>query len=543
MPASRLCVGIFLCASIASAGDLPGEAALRRHGILPEAASISAHLRSLYENESTQTEFENLIERLGSRDHALRDLSARRLAAMGTAAIPALRRAARSNDPETRRHANRLLVLCLRDVDPSLLYACFRVIESRRITGLAREVLSAILYCEEEYLRVAARRALRVTCRPQDARILRRTALSGDHEKRFGAILALGALLGAESSPLLHRLADPSSPDTVRLGAACALAEQGSRDCFEPLSALLASQAPWVRQRAAQTLRAVSGVRFGYFALDRTQRRKAAADAWRDWIREHGSAATWKLPMDPPTVNLGRTLISVYGGNKVIELDATGAVTWERSGERRPWACVGLPNGHRLVAYYNDDRKVVEYDANGKEYWKRKNLPGLPTSVQRLANGNTLVACGNRTNKVVEIAPDGRIVWEVKVPGRPTDAKRIAEDRTLVTLMEAARVVEVDARGRETWRLRAVLSDPYSAQPLENGNILVSECGEGRVREFTREGSEIWSRRDFDSCYCAQRLDNGHTLIADKNGLREFDRENRVQWIRRYSTFLWFHRY
>jgi hypothetical protein len=514
----RLWVGILLCTAVARAGDLPGEAALRRHGIRPEAASISAHLRSLYAIEGTQAELEELVQELGSRDHALRDLSARRLAGMGTSAVPALRRATHSSDPEARRHANRLLALALQEVDPSLLYACFRAIESRRISGLTRDILIATLYCEEEYLRVAARRALGVTCGPQDAGILRRTALSGDHENRFGAILALGALLGKESSPLLHRLADPASPDTVRLGAACALAGQGSHDCLEPLSALLASQDPWVRQRAVQTLRAVSGARFGYFALDRAHRRKAAADAWRSWIREHGSAAAWKLPMDPPTVNLGRTLMC-------------------------PWACVGLPNGHRLVAYYNDDRMVVEYDASGQECWRREDLPGLPTSVQRLANGNTLLACGHRGNKVVEIAPNGRIAWEVRIPGRPTDAKRIAEGRTLVTLLEAARVVEVDATGEEIWRLGAELNDPYSAQPLENGNILVSEYGPGRVREFTREGREVWSQLGLDSCYCAQRLENGHTLIADKKGLREIDHDAKVHWIRRYSTFLWFHRY
>ncbi|MHC4223575.1 MAG: hypothetical protein ACYSUN_06275 [Planctomycetota bacterium] len=172
----RLWVGILLCTAVARAGDLPGEAALRRHGIRPEAASISAHLRSLYAIEGTQAELEELVQELGSRDHALRDLSARRLAGMGTSAVPALRRATHSSDPEARRHANRLLALALQEVDPSLLYACFRAIESRRISGLTRDILIATLYCEEEYLRVAARRALGVTCGPQDAGILRRTA-------------------------------------------------------------------------------------------------------------------------------------------------------------------------------------------------------------------------------------------------------------------------------------------------------------------------------------------------------------------------------
>ena len=71
--------------------------------------------------------------------------------------------------------------------------------------------------------------------------------------------------------------------------------------------------------------------------------------------------------------------------------------------------------GTILVAHM-DNKKVAEYDSNGKEVWSY--AIESPWSAGRLANGNTLIV----TNKklVVEVDPKGQTVWELKegdIPG------------------------------------------------------------------------------------------------------------------------------
>jgi outer membrane protein assembly factor BamB len=73
------------------------------------------------------------------------------------------------------------------------------------------------------------------------------------------------------------------------------------------------------------------------------------------------------------------------------------------------------PAGTILVAHM-DNKKVAEYDSNGKEVWSY--AIESPWAASRLPNGNTLIT----TNKklVVEVDPKGQTVWELEegdVPG------------------------------------------------------------------------------------------------------------------------------
>lgn len=80
-----------------------------------------------------------------------------------------------------------------------------------------------------------------------------------------------------------------------------------------------------------------------------------------------------------------------------------------------------LKNGHFLVGMYGA-KKVVEFDAQGKEVWSCSTPAGVH-SLSRLANGNTLVACGdNGRTCFQEIDSLGKVVWELSnqdIPGAP----------------------------------------------------------------------------------------------------------------------------
>ena len=109
--------------------------------------------------------------------------------------------------------------------------------------------------------------------------------------------------------------------------------------------------------------------------------------------------------------------------SKVVELDAAGREV--RSvplpGSASPWASVEpLPGGRLLVGMYGAD-KVVELDAAGAVVWEVKVQS--PSSASRLPNGHTLVSSMN-AGKLVEFDRAGKAVWERKTKGRPFLVRR-----------------------------------------------------------------------------------------------------------------------
>jgi hypothetical protein len=513
---------------------------LESDGIGADAASVEAYLRRHYPTPEERREIEAWVSRLGAESGPRRREASRRVAAFGVKALAALEHAGRSSDTEVRRRAVALLERARSRLRPDVLLGCFRAIREEGLGGLAPELLATLDLWDRDYLRAAAVEALQVTVGPQDAALLDRARRDGSRRVRCAAILASASLHGRHLREELIGLLR-ATEEPIRLAAARALAEQGDRACLHALVDMLDADDPRVRQQAAATLRGASGRRFGYWALSPPGRRAQAVADWRAWIAENGSAVRWSLPLPPAPSALGRTLISLYTEGRVLELDALGRQVWELEGLTQPWACAGLPNGHRLLTLYRD-RAVVEYDNHGREVWRRNALPGAPSSVQRLENGNTLVACTHGRNAVIEIEPAGTIEWQLSLDGRPTDAKRVARDRTLVTLHDAGRVIEVDRAGGISWSLDD-LNRPYSCHLLESGNMLVVESHPGRVLEYTREGKRVWSYSGSGWCYCAQRLPNGDTLVADRDGVRVVDREGRVGWTRPVTGYLWAVRY
>ena len=164
----------------------------------------------------------------------------------------------------------------------------------------------------------------------------------------------------------------------------------------------------------------------------------------------------------------------------------------------------------------------TEYDADGKEVWRKEGLPGPPYSVQRLDSGATLVACGD-IHQIVEIAPDGT-TSSINVQGRPMSAQRLDNGNTLCALQQSNRVVEVDRSGKIVWEIRTG-NNPSSAVRLENGNTLVCLMSSRQVMEYDPTGKTVvWrSAGRLTNVYGAQRLPSGVTLVSDYQGLHEFD--------------------
>jgi DNA-binding beta-propeller fold protein YncE len=139
-----------------------------------------------------------------------------------------------------------------------------------------------------------------------------------------------------------------------------------------------------------------------------------------------------------------------------------------------------------------------------------------------LALGRILVA-QEANNRIVELDAKGNQTWASEtgdVPGA-FGCQGLPDGHRLVVSLRNSSAVEFDAQGKIVWRTEGRLPVyPYAVQRLGNGNTLVAGQvygrGGGLVVEIGRDGKPVAGReialagppRD------ARRLDNGHTLVT-----------------------------
>jgi hypothetical protein len=489
---------------------------LAKYGIEPTAESIAAYLKSLTPSSAQQQALQKLITQLGDDSYAAREVATRELVRQPSGLNELLAAAISGDDVEVRWRAKLVSEQTSRE-SQALLQAALLTVQQQKLAGLVPELLAVSPFCTAEPLRTALRRAVVATLEPADTTLLITALTAPTADLRALAAYALPSASATAADERLPELLKDSSP-AVQIVAARALANRGRREALAVLVELLAADDLPLRVEALRTLKAATGQKLTFVVYDSAEKRAAQQQAWREWITGAGKSAELKFPLRDSTIELGRLLVCDQQQNKLIEYDSQGTEVWKKATPPQPWGCQGLENGHRLVCCYTE-KVVIEFDAKGDEVWRAGGLPGGPTSVQRLESGNTLLAC-TESSDVVEVDRSGKIVWQAKVEGRPVDARRLDDGRTLIALQNAQKVVEIDAAGKVVWELTAV-GNAFCAQRLDNGNTLVCTVGHAQVREFDRSGKLVWSQGKFQTPYTAQRLTNGNTMVVDRKGVHE----------------------
>ena len=117
-------------------------------------------------------------------------------------------------------------------------------------------------------------------------------------------------------------------------------------------------------------------------------------------------------------------------------------------------------------------------------------------------------------------AVEKELPLDVKLPvmvhGQFRHARLTAQGTLLVAHMSQDKVVEYDSDGHVLWSMPG--ASPWSANPLANGNVLITD--KVGVREVTRRGDSVWTWTPADapgykfaSLQLAWRLANGNTVI------------------------------
>lgn len=219
------------------------------------------------------------------------------------------------------------------------------------------------------------------------------------------------------------------------------------------------------------------------------------------------------------------------------------ALCLNRMGTRSPAAEVSSP---RYAVIAADKGQLVRFDSAGRIVWTLADI-GPVHRIQLLPNGHILTQDG--WTKLIELDADRRIVWEYDAQHSNGNAgqtlevhafQRLDDGRTMIVENGVGRIIEVDAEGRLVHELKYRVAQPHAhsdvrqAYKLPGGTYLVCHEKEGRVTEYSADGSIVWDYTVplFDKpparghgpeawgnqVFNARRLENGNTLICTGNG-------------------------
>lgn len=292
--ASTLLTILFLAsAALAQSQDHP----LKAFGFGPAAEDVRRCLAGFVPNANRQAAIDRLIDELGDESYKVRERAYAKLAEQPQLPRAQLQAAAVHGDAEVKGRIEQLLKIRSQEHADKMLHAALRQIIQLRLEGLTPDVLAATKSTDFESFWPLLSEALLVSSTKGDAKLLAEALNDTRPDLRAAAAMTLVHVQGADAAGAVKvLLTDPD--EGVALAVAKALANVGHRDCLAPLVRLLSAKKIGIRLGAVQTLRALSGKRFGYQTSGWSISRSTAITAWRTWSEGEGQTAKLRFPIE-----------------------------------------------------------------------------------------------------------------------------------------------------------------------------------------------------------------------------------------------------
>jgi outer membrane protein assembly factor BamB len=205
-----------------------------------------------------------------------------------------------------------------------------------------------------------------------------------------------------------------------------------------------------------------------------------------------------------------------------------GAVVWSYTypGKGEISDAVMLPNGHILFAH---QYAVTEIDQEHNVVWNydapahaeiHTVQPYGKQKVMFVENGNPALAIVmNKQTGAVEQSFALPVAHPENVHPQFRRARLTPAGTLLAAHMDMGKAVEYDMTGKALWSVDA--PGIWDAEPLANGNVLISGNNNKYVREVNRKGEVVWEFTAADApelnianMQTATRMKNGNTLIT-----------------------------
>lgn len=511
------------------------EQKLKNVGLDPDGPALLDFFRNQTLTGTKREKIATLVQQLGDRSFKIRDKSSAELSALGMVAVPFLRQAVTSADPEVACRAE----ACLRQIEEKDLRvgvptAAARLLAARQPAGAAEVLLDFVPSVENDSVAEEVRTAL-VALAVHDGkpdRVLLEALDDPVSARRGTAVETLSQAGLAKQQPEVRRLLNDPDP-LVRQRAALALTMAREKEAIPVLIDLLVTLPPGrgrqvealLLQLAADTAPQIR------LAQDEASRRKCR-DAWAAWWHEHNDKVNLaKLAGVEPL--RGYTLLVLLDAGRVVEVDADNKPRFQIDGLQFPLDAQMLPEDRVLIAEHHASR-VTERNRFGEILWEHRVQ--LPLAAQRLPNGHTFIAT---QMQFLEVNADGRVLKARALPSGESIMKaQMLANGEIACVTNSSRFVRLDATGKE------IQSIPVNVQTsggridvLPNGRVLVPELKNNRVVEYDADGKIVWQVPSNEPI-AAVRLANGNTLVTSYNQPRavELDRTGKEVWEYKTDT-------
>jgi HEAT repeat protein len=506
-----------------------------------DGPTLLAEFRKWTPRELDQRKLRLLVGQLADDDFRIREKAMATLIEAGAAVRTLLLQAAKEADAEVVYRANK----CLKEIDKGAAYAqpvaIARLLGLRKPPGAVEALLDYLPVAEEQGIEeIQDALTLLALREEQPASALLKALDDKSPSRRAAAAVALSRGGGTVGTSQARRLLQDVDVN-VRLRTALAMADARDREAIPVLISLLTELSQERVWLVEETLRYVArGTGPAATLGSKGQSRAEYQAVWNAWWREYGPRLDVARREALPRA-LGFTLIAQFteGRNgRVIEIGPQGTTRWQL--ENTPWPLdIQLLAGDRLLLAEYYDLRVAERTLNGKLVWERTTLQA-PLGVQRLANGNTFIVTAGQ---LLEIDRSGKEVFN-HVRSGILAAKKLRDGR-IACIASPERFILLDVSGKELSSFRVGNFQKFCGFDFTpNGRVVVPLTTENQVVEFGLDDKDVWKaswKATVERPCCAERLANGHTLVAcrDGNQVVELDRLGNVIWKHQCQGYPW----
>ena len=412
--------------------------------------------------------------------------------------------------------------------------AAIRVLSARRPADADRVLLDFLPSVPDDFIEDAVVAALEVVgVREGKPTAALKAALDDKNALRRGAAAQVIALHCPEDRlATVKLLADAEA--RVRYRAGSSLMRAGNKSAVPVVIALLVDASEEVAWQSEDLLFRLAGEQAPAVSLNTSNAvsRKKCRDTWMTWWKANETKAdlTRLGREDALGLRVVCELQGAKGGGRVVAFGPDDKVRWQiDEGINGPIDLQVLPNGNVLMAEINA-RKVTERDREGKVVFE-KVVTESPMTCLRLPNGNTFIAT---YHEVLEVNREGKSIYALPRPGQSIYCAQKLRNGNILTVDGGGQIIELTTEGKEVRRIPAGDSSNWGGvEILPNGHFLVARCGQHQVVEIDATGKEVWKVEDkIEWPTWAGRLSNGRTLVACAHSgvVAEFDRAGKKVW-------------
>ncbi|GIW21256.1 MAG: hypothetical protein KatS3mg068_0263 [Candidatus Sericytochromatia bacterium] len=194
--------------------------------------------------------------------------------------------------------------------------------------------------------------------------------------------------------------------------------------------------------------------------------------------------ASWVDAINDDTI-----LITDTQGNKVIEY-SKGKISWNYSNLLRPRSAIYIPNGNILISDMGNKR-ILEVDKKNKIVWEYNQNMDKPSYSIRLTNGNTLIT-DTGYSRILEVSPDKKVVWWYSGIVQKNNPSNDFNNGIDFNYPIDYRNIKSTAQEEPYTNPGNDLLFPRQAIKLNNNNILISDTGNNRIIEVSKDKKIVW---------------------------------------------------